>query len=217
MDVRGLLIAAAGAVLLAGCASGGGGHASTDGGHKTTGGSVSSSSGNSPTAPMTTTLRTFTPYSASGQLTVPVARRVRGHCWETSLAAPAANDYRCLAANQILDPCFVSPAGHAKHRSSTLACFTDPWSKAVQLHVRRLPKAHPLTRRPWAVVLTSGQRCVAVTGTSPFVAGVGLDYWCGGGEAVALRNLHTRHVTALVGHVRGSTLRHISVQTIWRG
>ena len=148
---------------------------------------------------------------------MPVARRVSGHCWETSLAAPAANDYRCLAANQILDPCFVSPADHAMHKPSTLACFTDPWSKAVQLHTRRLPKSQPLKTSPWAVVLADGKRCVAGTGTSPFVKGVGLDYWCGHRDAAALRALQTRHVTALVGHVGGSTLDHVPVRTIWRG
>jgi hypothetical protein len=209
MDVRRLLIAAAGAVLLAGCASGGGGHASTI--------STTPPTSSSHSPPVTTTARKFTPYTASGQLTVPVGKRVSGRCWESSLAAPATDDYRCLSANQILDPCFASPASHPKHAPQTLACFTDPWSKATQLRVRRLPKPQPMSSRPWAVVLVGGQRCVAGTGTATFVAGVGLDYSCGARVGIALRDMQAQQVTAVLGHVGGSTLRHVKVQAIWRG
>lgn len=160
-------------------------------------------------------MRTFTPYSKTGRVKVPIAQRVRGHCWETSLAAPGRNDYRCLSANQILDPCFAR-ASDAKHGSRTLECLADPWSKAVELRVSQLPKSPPMTTRPWAIVLASGQRCIAATGTATFVAGVGLDYNCSGGVAAALRDLQARQVTALVGHAGGSTLRHTTVRTIWR-
>jgi hypothetical protein len=201
MDVRRLVLAAAALLLLAGCASGGSRHAAA--------GRNSSPTGSS----MSTAVRTFDPYTASGRLTVLVRQRVRGHCWEISLAAPAPDTYRCLAGNRILDPCFAPPTGAAK----TLACFADPWSKAVVLAVHRLPKAPPVATRPWAVVLGNGKRCVAATGTAPFVAGVGLDYSCGGGTAAALRNVSGKRVTALVGSVGGSTLRRTSVRTIWRG
>lgn len=206
MYVRRALIAAAGVLLLAGCASGGSGHASTHSG----------SGSSDPASHHATVVRGFSPFTASGKLTVGVQGRTSGHCWETSLAAPASNTYRCLAQNRILDPCFASSSNSARH-NVTLACLADPWSKAVLLHAHRLPNSMPLTTRPWAVVLASGQRCVAATGTAPFVAGVGLDYACGHGTAAALRDVDAAQVLAVVGHVGGHSLQHTVVRTIWRG
>jgi hypothetical protein len=206
MSVRLMLIAAAGVLLLAGCASGGSGHAGT------TSGSVSSSAA----AHRPTVVRTFTPYSASGKLTVPVQGHATGHCWEISLAAPAPDAYRCLAANRILDPCFAPPTSSAK-KGTSLACFRNPWAKAVLLHVHRLPRGIPMTTRPWAVLLATGEKCVAATGTAPFVAGVGLDYACGHGTAAALRDVDAKQVRALVGRVGENSLKHTTVRTLWRG
>jgi hypothetical protein len=205
MNVRRVLIAAAGALLLAGCASGGSGRAATNSG------SSSAAHGS-----RTTVVRSFSPYTAAGKLTVGVKSRTQGHCWETSLAAPDSSTYRCLAQNQILDPCFASPTASAHHATS-LACVANPWAKAVLLAVHRLPKPTPLTTRPWAVVLAHGQRCVAATGTAAFVAGVALDYSCGHGVNAALRNADAKQVRALVGHVGGHSLTHTTVRTIWRG
>jgi hypothetical protein len=206
MSVRLILIAAAGILLLAGCASGGSGHVGTSPG--------STSSG--PAAHRPTVVRSFSPYSASGKLKAPVQGHASGHCWEISLAAPAPDAYRCLAANRILDPCFAPPTASAKHATS-LACFANPWGKAILLQVHRLPKGAPLTTRPWAILLANGARCVAATGTAPFVAGVGLDYACGHGSAAALRNVDAKQVRALVGRVGGSSLKHTAVRTLWRG
>lgn len=167
------------------------------------------------TAAAATLYRTFRPYDSNGHLTVPVAHRSGGHCWETSLAAPAGNTYRCLAANVILDPCFAAPA---TTHPTTLACFTDPWSKATLLTLtRKLPAAQQLSARPWAAVLADGTRCVAATGTAPFVHGVGLGYACADGTWAALRGVGSAHVQALVGREGGHTVHRTSVTTIWHG
>jgi hypothetical protein len=201
MNVWRPLIATAVALLLAGCASGAAQHAGAAG--------SSSAAARKPT-----TVRTFQPYSAAGRLTVPVRRSTSGHCWETSLAAPDAHTYRCLSANKILDPCFASSA--VKHPAS-LACFVDPWHKAVLLRLRRkLPKPAPIAARSWAVVLANGTRCVATTGTAPFVHHVGLGYRCADGTAAALRNVTGKRAYALVGRDGGHSLHRSPIRTIWR-
>lgn len=199
-----LLLTAAASLLLAGCASGVH-RARTDAGGSASGVVAHAA---------TTTTHTFRPFRADGTPAAPVSKRTTGHCWEVSLAAPASRSYRCLAANTILDPCFA-PQGAA--RPITLACYASPWSKAVLLTVhRRLPKTGGVPSRPWAVTLAGGTRCVAATGTAPFVAGVGLGYRCADGSAAALRGTGA-HVRALVGRSGGHSLRHVAVTDLWRG
>jgi eukaryotic-like serine/threonine-protein kinase len=165
------------------------------------------------TASAATLVRTFRPYDSDGHLTVAVGHRTSGHCWEGSLAAPAATTYRCLAGNAILDPCFASAA--AAHPAK-VACFTDPWSKATLLTLtHRLPSQHQPPARPWAAVLADGARCIAATGTAPFVHGVGLGYACSDGTWAALRGVGSSHVHALVGREGGHTLHRTSVTTLW--
>lgn len=211
MDVRRLLLlTAAACLLLAGCASGVQHARSAPGG----------ASRSTTAAVGTTSMHTFRPFDANGTPTAPVSSHTSGYCWETSLAAPAAGSYRCLAANTILDPCFApqtatTPAQH--HAARTLACFSSPWSKAVVLTVhRRLPSSGAELDRPWAVVLAGGAHCVAATGTAPFVAGVGLDYSCDDGTAAALRGAGTQ-VHALVGRPDAHSLRRVTVTDVWRG
>jgi len=206
---RVLLLIAAGSLLLAGCAS-----AAHQPARERAGGSASSAAH---LLRATTTVRSFAPYDSSGHLVKPVARRVSGHCWETSLAAPTNGTYRCLAGNTILDPCFHA-ANASRAKGTTLACFTDPWSKATVLTLtQRLPRSTPLPARPWAVVLGTGVRCVASTGTAPFVHGVGLGYACDNGTAAALRDTGSAHVHALVGRTGDHRLARTAVTTLWRG
>jgi hypothetical protein len=201
-------VTAAAGVLLAACAAGG------SAAHRPADRAGARSAGL--TSAKATLVRTFDPYDSDGRLTVAVRHRVRGHCWESSLAAPASDSYRCLAGNAILDPCFTSSASTT--RPATLACFTSPWSKATVLRLtHKLPAPQQLPDRPWAVVLAKGTRCVAATGTAPFVRGVGLGYQCADGTWAALRGVHSAHVHALVGRENGHTLTRTSVTTLWRG
>lgn len=199
-----LLLTAAACLLLAGCASGAR--------HARAG--AAGSAGGVDAQVTTTTTHTFRPFRADGTPTAQVSRHTSGRCWEISLAAPAAASYRCLAANTILDPCFA-PKDAA--RPITLACYASPWSKAVTLTVhRKLPKAGGARTRPWAVTLAGGTRCVAATGTAPFVAGVGLGYRCNDGTSAALRG-NGAHVRALVGRSGGHSLHRVAVTGLWRG
>ena len=209
----GVLLAAA---LLAGCASHSTGQRA--GAPQSPPRTAPSTSVATTHTPAATVDRTFDPYNSSGRLTVPVAKRVSGHCWEISLAAPTPHTYRCLSGNQILDPCFVAAPG-----ADSVACFTDPWSQATVLRLTEpLPKSRlgANMQRPWALVLaaaTSSLRCVAVTGTAPFVKGVGLGYDCRNGSFAALRMSAAGKASAVVGRPNGHALHSLPVTAIWQG
>lgn len=216
----GALLAAA---LLAGCASHSTGQQGQSTGHRA--GAPQSPAQTAPASSAAATHalaatvdRTFDPYDSSGRLTVPVAKRLSGHCWEISLAAPTPHTYRCLAGNQILDPCFVAHPG-----VDSVACFTDPWSDAKVLRLTEpLPKSRlgANMQRPWALVLAAAGgslRCVAVTGTAPFVKGVGLGYDCRNGSFAALRMSAAGKASAVVGRPNGHALHSLPVSVIWQG
>jgi hypothetical protein len=196
-SVLGLLLIVA-ALALAGCAS--------------------SSSAAGPTAgasaPGTATV-TVRPFTASGQLTVPVAQHVRGQCWTTSIAAPAPHAYRCFQGDKILDPCFA-PAGASA--PTQLACLATPWARALVLRVTgSLPKAagQAPPSRPWALQLANGVRCVASTGTVPAVGGVNLPYHCTDGGDAAVDQPAGTALAAQYAAPRATALTPMRVTTIW--
>lgn len=212
--------AAAGAaalLLLAACATGstaGGGAAVSGGaGHPgpaapgTTGPGVSATG-----APATTVSRTFVPFTRSGAPAAGVAARRSGSCFTASITVRSPLAYRCFAGNAILDPCFARTAA-----ATTLDCYADPWSRAVELRVTAaLPTSAPLDiTRPWALELADGRRCVVVTGTAPSVQGVVLGYRCGDGAA-GLAGTSGSVLTAVQRSATGAVAR-VAVSTVWRG
>jgi hypothetical protein len=162
-----------------------------------------------------TAMRTFSAFTAGGDLSVTVADIATGSCWTSSIAAPgSASAFRCIAGNRIYDPCFAPP-----HPAKPLqvACLAAPWARAEVLRVPRLPRTTPIDGgRPWALVLRNGARCVAATGTVPQIRGVSLGYSCAGGTAAALLPGTAATRSADFGSITGNTLRRVSVTTIWR-
>ena len=176
----------------------------------------SSNSHHSPTPPNHTLIKTFHAYAANGDLSVQVADIASGSCWTTSIAAPVAGAYRCISEDRIYDPCFapVHPVAPIQ-----VACVTTPWSDAEVLRVTgRLPNAAPLpgTPRPWAIQLSNGARCVAVTGTVPQVSGVDLGFHCADGRDAALVSGAATLAVAEYGTPTATRLRRVTVTTIWR-
>ncbi|HEY1778221.1 MAG TPA: hypothetical protein VGG41_18840 [Solirubrobacteraceae bacterium] len=109
-----------------------------------------------------------------------VGSRARGYCWTSSLAADAADAYRCMAGNAINDPCFAASA-HAR----TVACFIDPWHAVTLLTLSRpLPRHGPPVRDalPWAIETSNGHRCVFLTGATAPMGGERINYGCVGGS-----------------------------------
>ena len=88
--------------------------------------------------------------------------RVTGHCWTSSIASRRADAFRCMAGNQIYDPCFTLDA-------KSVACpeATAPEDGTVVRLTAPLPPAQspPATPQVWAMILQSGNHCNRATGT----------------------------------------------------
>jgi len=171
-------------------------------------------SGSAAAAPQ---VRTFSPYAATGTLEVPVADQHPGSCWTGSIAVPVAGAYRCIAGNQIYDPCFAPVSVSAV---DSVACVADPWSAAhVVTLTSALPKITPAPdRRPfWALELVNGARCVAVTGTVARVDGVDLGYVCGAANGAGIVVDDDRHLVVGFGPEAGPHLSQVAVRVAWRG
>ncbi|MCW2494729.1 hypothetical protein [Jatrophihabitans sp.] len=183
---------------------------------KTTAGAAPAVSVPTSPAAATTLTRTFAPYDAAGELIAAIHGHASGSCWTTSISAPAANTYRCLAGNQILDPCFA-----ATPKASTVACFADPFSAGLLVTLSSaLPKADPGTRAdPWALQLADGTHCVAVTGTVHRLGSLNLDYACGASATAGLLAAAKVGAARQVEYVArtGAVPRNIAVSTAWRG
>jgi hypothetical protein len=164
-----------------------------------------------------TATHTFAPYDANGDLTVPVNAHRTGRCWSSSITVPAARAYRCFAGNRILDPCFAPP--HTA-KARTLACVADPWSPAVLLRVTKPLPARtpgPGRNRPWALLLGTGAKCVASSGTVPSVAGVNLPYDCSDGTFAAVGAVIGKQLHAYDAAPKAAGLRVVAVRALWRG
>jgi hypothetical protein len=160
--------------------------------------------------------KTFTPYAATGTLGVRVADHISGSCWTGSIAVPLPGVYRCLADNQIYDPCF---AAINEVTTSTVACVADPWTPAHILTLTQpLPPEPPTSaRNPWALELANNARCVAVAGTVASVAGVSLNYQCGSGTGAGITENDGTNMVVDYGAEDGKALTEVRVITAWRG
>jgi hypothetical protein len=181
--------------------------------------SVGCSSGSRPAARASalTVTKTFRAYAPNGDLAVPVGDVATGSCWTTSIAAPVAGAFRCIAENRIYDPCFAPARATPPIQ---VACLPAPWARAEVLRISgALPRREPLagSPRPWAIVLANGARCVAATGTVPEVAGVVLGFHCSSGGDAALVPGRGARAMARYGAPTATSLRRVIVTTIWRG
>jgi hypothetical protein len=162
-----------------------------------------------------TVVTTFTPYTSTGTLTVPVATHVSGHCWTGSIVVSAPDAYRCLVGTQIADPCFAPRHGTAP---GTVACVSAPWSSAqVVTLTQALPKIAPRGRSasPWAVLLANGARCVAATGTVQSVGNVSLNLLCPGGTGAGGLDTSRPKWRVKYGAATTGELTDVAVAAAW--
>ena len=146
--------------------------------------------------PTTTSVVAFTPVAGTGAPSAaPVTATESGSCWEGSLALfQEATAWRCMTANQILDPCF-GPAEQPD--APQVVCVTSPWSTATRLTLTQpLPRDQANApgngpRAVWAFVLGNGDRCLVGTGVVPQLGSVLLQYTCSSGGAAG--DLDQRH------------------------
>jgi len=115
---------------------------------------------------------------------VEVVARVTGECFAASLADQTREDaWRCMSANRILDPCFDGFDGDRM----VMACPESPWTSRITLLAPVKEPARALANHadiggglPWALELTSGARCVFLTGATALMAGMRINYGCVG-------------------------------------
>jgi hypothetical protein len=137
-----------------------------------------------------TRVAVFQPWASSGVAAgFRVVHTTSGACWEHSLSTDRPDAWRCMAGNDILDPCF-SGAPHG----DTVACSDDPFSNRLVLmkltkHLdnRRNPTAEMLQPKgePWAVRLTDGDACFFATGATDVAGGMRMNYECKGNTWLA--------------------------------
>ena len=110
---------------------------------------------------------------------VPSGPSRRGKCWTDSIAVSRPGAWRCMAGNEIYDPCFsnsdltsavICDANPAKNSPGFILKLTKPLPE---------PSSHsPILPRPWLVKLADGSMCEIQTGTIAFVAGLEVPYGC---------------------------------------
>ncbi|GCE22837.1 hypothetical protein KDK_66370 [Dictyobacter kobayashii] len=99
-------------------------------------------------------------------------------CWETSLAAPRKDTWRCAVVNTIYDPCFSSPTQH-----NYVICDASPTGDVRGLKVT-LAGALPVTTatssdaQPWVLLLPDGVSCTFLTGATSVINNERVNYGC---------------------------------------
>lgn len=141
-----------------------------------------------------TAVKVYVPFNV-GNLSagLVVKETLTGTCISSSAATAVRPDaWRCMAGNQIIDPCFENLLGSDQ---KTLACPANgPWSTDVNtfklsqaLPARKGDNKEPLLLKamPWALELANGEHCAMLTGATAPTAGMRINYGCtGGGFAV---------------------------------
>ena len=130
----------------------------------------------------TTKLTIYEPFASSGAPPARVTTSIRGHCWTGSLASPRGDAWRCMSGNFIYDPCFSS----TMFAGIVLCPATGPWSSAaIEIRLTQsLPRKYENKGRPstaglpWALVTTSGWKCLLATGATTVVDGRRANYAC---------------------------------------
>jgi len=164
-------------------------------------------------APATTEVVRWSPFDAAGRVktTLTVHRVGTGSCVDTYTTVGDIA-YRCGRANYLYFPCWRDgPA-----RTDVVLCTHDPWSKTVSaLRSPNLLLYPAMTYlddaySPWAVELTSGERCTLVQGAHDSIRRgkhrYTVDYSCDRGNLALVRNLRRGRVWR-IGAARYVNLR----------
>jgi hypothetical protein len=152
---------------------------------------------------------------------VRVGKTGDGYCWEGSIADTRPDAWRCFLGNFILDPCFSNDTGTSKF----VICADSPWSPVTKLSLtKKLPrslanpaKSDPTTGRPWAIELIDSTRCVALTGATGAIAGLGIDYGCAEGSVLAGEPRRTNAMWTIFygASFKAGTLNERQIAQVW--
>jgi hypothetical protein len=127
-----------------------------------------------------TSASVYDPFSSA----VHVKPTVKGSCFTGSIGVDHRGAWRCMSANHLYDPCFS-----ASNTAKTVLCpVNGPWDSTVLK--LKLTKSLPLkfankrkastssSTLPWALVTSSGWKCVIITGATTAINGNRLNYSC---------------------------------------
>lgn len=129
-----------------------------------------------------TSIAVFTPWTAHGlSRGLTVAAKAKGTCFAHSSSADRTDAWRCMAGDDIYDPCFAPPTPRG-----AVACAQGPFARSVVLIAVNKPLDGKPTllshtrppRQPWGLRLANGDTCVFMTGATDVVAGQRLNYAC---------------------------------------
>jgi len=103
---------------------------------------------------------------------------VAGSCGTESIAVNRPGAWRCMAGNDIHDPCFTTTQS-----KSELVCGSDPVSGKpgfILKLTKPLPKTEDKTTvgSPWILQLANDTLCKPYTGTMPITDKGGISYYC---------------------------------------
>lgn len=104
-----------------------------------------------------------------------------GSCWGPSIAVYRNGAYRCMADNEILDPCFAG-----NNLPDAVICEPDPTEEHAGIQLNLTAPLPTLTNVPepgngaWLVELPGGMTCSPFTGTLGKVNDQLITYHCAG-------------------------------------
>lgn len=110
---------------------------------------------------------------------VPSGPARSGECWTDSIAVARVGAWRCMAGNEIFDPCFEAPG-----LSQAVVCGASPIGNKpgfVLKLPKPLPKPTPWTPespRAWLIQVSDGSVCEIQTGTISQADGIDIPYDC---------------------------------------
>lgn len=114
---------------------------------------------------------------------VPTTQR-SGSCWGPSIAAARKNAYRCMADDEILDPCFAGDTA-----STAVICKPNPTTADAGMQVNLTAPLPTFTTEPepentpgWLVELSNGTACMPATGAMGKVDNHLITHYCVGGD-----------------------------------
>ena len=156
-----------------------------------------------------------------------------GRCWTNSIAAPRPDAWRCMAGNEIFDPCFEATDG------KSVVCNPDP-AKGYEGFGLKLTEPLPKPEIPaaatanaggtgWLVELFDGTLCSPATGARGVLDGKMITHYCespaDGPDIVLLDDLTTvnpQWVAEKAIVIRGPSgpkrlkSEQVAVKTVWQ-
>lgn len=144
----------------------------------------------------------FSPWTTRGLVHgLRISAKVSGTCGTRSLVTNRNDAWRCMAGNDIYDPCFAGSP-----QKNVAACPQTPFSNTVilfrdskSLDAKPKSTAHNVHSmgQPWAIRLDGGDTCVFATGATEVIAGRRMNYTCAkSGWVVGFVNRSTQPWTA---------------------